>query len=264
MVLFPASFAIMALWMVAVLRLKSGPYLMTMAMLPFGMFAVVQLPTLGDLSITAVVLFAALAAALAATRALLSPGIGRIEFNTATIVLAVFALYAVFSALVLPRLFQGSFLVVPIGRNATGVRIDPNFPSVLTPVGPSNSNLSQSFYILISFGFFVAFCGWLRRNGAIAGERLLALAAGINVLLAFLNILEVDVILEWFQTATYTLHDQQRMGGFRRAIGGFAEPAPFGMASAAFFAYFAQAWAHSFRWRDFLLAAFNGVFVVLS
>ncbi|TVS06176.1 MAG: hypothetical protein EA407_00805 [Rhodobacteraceae bacterium] len=264
MVLFPASFAILALWLYAVLRLRSGPYLMTLAMLPFGMFAVVQLPALGDLSITAAVLFAALAAGLAAARTLTSPALSRVEVNFATIALALFAVYAVFSALVLPRLFQGSFLVVPIGRNATGIRIDPNFPSVVAPVGPSNSNLSQSFYILIGFGFFVAFCGWLRRNGAIAGERLLAVAATINIVLATLNLLELDTILSWFQTATYTLHDQQTMGGFRRAIGGFAEPAPFGAASAAFFAYFAQAWGYNYRWRDFLLAAFSAVFVILS
>jgi hypothetical protein len=264
MVLFPASFAILALWLYAVLRLNSGPYLMTLAMLPFGMFAVVQMPGLGNLSLQAGVLFAALAAALAFAKALTSRSFTRIGVNHAALVLTFFAIYAVFSALVLPRLFQGNFLVVPISRTATGMRADPNFPSIITPVRPSTANLSQTFYILIAFAFFVAFCGWLRRQGPIAGERLLVIAATLNIILAVLNIVEADILLQWVQTATYDLHDQQRMGAFRRAIGGFSEPAPFGAFSAAFFAYFAQAWSYSYRWRDFLLAAFSAAFVILS
>lgn len=264
MVLFPASFGILAIWGLMVVWLRSGPYLMTLAMLPFGMFAVVQLPALGNLSILASVLFAAMAAGLAFCRLVFSGSLARIEVNAATIVLGIFAIYAVFSALVLPRLFQGEFLVVPIGRNATGVQIDSRFPTIFSPVGPSNSNLSQTFYILIAFGFFGAFCGWLRRNGAVAGERLLVLAASLNIVLAMLNLLQLDAVLAWVQTATYTLHDQQTMGGFRRAIGGFSEPAPFGAASAAFFAYFAQSWAKSFRMRDFVIAACSAAFVILS
>lgn len=264
MVLFPASFVILVFWFIAVLRSGSGAYLMALAMLPFGMFAVVQLPSLGGLSITAATLFAAMAAGIATSGAFFKRNPGPLRFNPASLALGLFCIYSVFSALVLVRYFQGSFLVFPVARGATGIRIDPSFPSVMAPLTPSNANLSQTFYIVIAFAFFVAFCGWLRRTGPVAGERLFAIAAGLNVVLGILNIAQVDVVLSWVQTATYSLHDQQTMAGLRRAIGGFPEPAPFGSASAVFFAYFASAWAHSQRRRDFLLALFNAVFVILS
>jgi len=264
MVLFPASFVIIAFWFIAVLRSGSGAYLMTLAMLPFGMFAVVQLPSLGGLSILATTLFAAMAAGVSALGVLLRPGRTSSGFNSAAVALGLFSLYSVFSALVLVRFFEGSFLVVPVARGVAGIQIDPSFPSVYVPVSPSSANLSQTFYILIAFAFFVAFCGWMRREGPAAGERLFAIAAAINVILGVLNIIQFDLLLSWFQTAAYTLHDQQTMGGLRRAIGGFSEPAPFGAASAVFFAYFAWSWAQSHRPRDFLLALFNCAFVILS
>lgn len=265
MVLFPSSFVILAIWFVAVLRSSGGGYALTVAMLPFGMFAVIQLPSLGGLSITATTLFAALAAGGAGLGVLFRLGRGSLPgFSPAALVLGIFAVYAAFSAVVLARFFQGSFLVFPLARGASGVRIDPNFPSVMAPLWPSSANLSQSFYIIIAFVFFVAFCGWLRRAEPTAGERMLAFAAGLNVVLAFLHLAALDEILVWVQTATYSLHDQQTMGGLRRIIGGFPEPAPFGAASAAFFAYFASAWVYSHRMRDFWLAFFNGGFAILS
>jgi len=264
MVLFPASFLILAIWALVVLRSHTGPYLMTLAMLPFGMFAVVQVPSLGGLSITATLLFASMAAGLAAFGGLFQLGRRELRLNPAAVALAVFTLYAIFSAVILARYFEGAFLVYPISRGATGIQVSPNFPSVMAPLTRSSANLSQTFYIIIAFAFFVAFCGWLRRTGPVAGERLFAIAAGMNIVLGVLNIAEVDVILSWFQTATYTLHDQQSMGGLRRAIGGFSEPSAFGAATAAFFAYFASAWAYSYRARDFTLAFANGCFVILS
>ncbi len=264
MVLFPASFVVLALWFFAVLRSGSGAYLMAVATLPFGMFAVIQLPSIGGLSVTATALFSAMAAGLATSKALFSRHPPRWGLSPAALALGLFCLYSIFSALVLVRYFQGSFLVFPLSRGATGIRIDPSFPSVMAPLMPSNANLSQTFYIIIAFAFFVAFCGWLRRAGLVAGERLFAWAAGLNVLLGILNIAQADVILNWVQTATYSLHDQQTMAGLRRAIGGFPEPAPFGAASAVFFAYFASAWAYSHRPRDFTLAALNAGFIILS
>lgn len=264
MLLFPASFLILAIWALVVLRSQSGPYLMVLAMLPFGMFAVVQIPSLSGLSITATLLFASMAAGLATFRGLLRLGHGDIRLNPAAIALAVFTIYAIFSALILARFFEGAFLVYPITRGATGIQVSPHFPSVMAPMARSSANLSQTFYIIIAFAFFVAFCSWLRRTGPVAGERLFALAAGLNIVLGVLNLVEADFILSWFQTATYTLHDQQSMGGLRRAIGGFSEPSSFGAATAAFFAYFASAWAYSYRPRDFFLAFANGCFVILS
>lgn len=264
MVLFPASFVILGIWFIAVLRSGSGAYLMAVATLPFGMFAVVLLPSLGGLSVVATTLFAAMAAALVAAGALFSREPKPLQVNTAALMLGLFSLYSVFSALVLVRFFQGSFLVFPLSRGATGVRVDPNFPAVMAPLAPSNANLSQTFYIVIACAFFIAFCQWMRQAGPGSGERLFAWAAGINIVLGVLNIAQLDVVLGWVQTATYSLHDQQTMAGIRRAIGGFPEPAPFGLMSAVFFAYFISAWSFSHRLRDFLLAFLNAAFVILS
>ncbi len=265
MEIFPASMVVLLVWLLVSLRVPGSSIAMTIIMLPFGMFAIILLPSLGGLSITAAVFFAALAASLAAARLLLSGGgRGEIAVSPATLALAGFTIYAAFSSLVLVRYFQGSFLVFPVVRGATGERIDPSFPSVLAPVWPSNGNLSQTFHILIGFAFFVAFSSWIRRAGPARAEQFLAIAAGVNIALALINALGLDALLAWVQTAAYTLHDQQTMAGMRRVIGGFPEPAPFGAMSAVFCGYFLSAWGHSYRPRDLILGVGNGAFAVLS
>lgn len=265
MELFPASLIVIVVWLLLSLRVAGSSFAMAVAMLPFGMFAVFQLPSLGGLSITATVLFAAFAAALSVARRIMQPATGEaFAVSPASLAMGAFALYATFSAVVLVRYFQGAFLVFPLARGATGVRVDPGFPSVMAPIAPSSGNISQAFYILIAFAFFVAYYGWIRRAGAVAAERHFVVAATLNIILALINIAGLDIVLNWVQTASYSLHDQQTMAGVRRIIGGFPEPAPFGAISAAFFGYFLSSWSYSGRTRDLVLAAANGGCAIVS
>lgn len=265
MEVFPASFALLAIWLIVILRSHWGGYTLTIAMLPFGMFAAISFPALGGLSMPATTFLAAMMIGIAvveyASKLHRQPSAG---LHPATLAFGLFAAYGVFSSIVLVRLFQGSFMVFPLARGTTGVRVDPGFPSVQAPVWPSSSNISQSFYILIAFGFFVVLVRWLRTRGAIAGEVAMAWAAGLNIVLGVLDMLKLDAVLVWVRTASYALHSEQTMVGLDRVIGGFAEPAIFGATSAVFFAYFVSAWAQSGRWRDALLGIVNGILVIMT
>jgi hypothetical protein len=263
--IFPASFVLMAIWLIVMLRMRGGGYALTLAMLPFGMFAAISFPALGGLSLPAATFLAAIMTAVSMIEyASNLKRAGPPILRPATLAFGIFTAYGVFSAFVLVRLFQGQFMVFPLARGRAGVRVDVDFPSTQSPIWPSSANISQTFYILIAFGFFVTMCRWLRARGLNAGEVALAWAAGINIILGIMDILKLDAILTYVRTASYSLHNEQTMAGFNRVIGGFAEPAIFGAASAVFFAYFFASWCQSGRLRDALLGLGNGIFVVLT
>ncbi|WP_341367375.1 hypothetical protein [Yoonia sp. BS5-3] len=239
--------------------------LLLAAMMPFGMLAVIGLPAIGGLSILAV---NAVAAALVAGGGLVL--VSRllrgqpIHITPATTALLAFALYAVFSATVLVRLFAGETMVFSLSRDAIGVRVSTQFAWTKVWLGPSSSNISQTFYVLLACGFFVVAAYILRQRGAAFGARCLALAATVNIILGLLDLAALDQLLSFVRTASYSLSNEASVSGIPRVIGGYSEAASFGAASAMFFGYFASAWAASKRWGDGFLALGNAVFAVLA
>ena len=235
------------------------------AMMPFGMLAVVGLPAIGGLSILAV---NATAAALVAGGCLvLLSRLVRgqpIRIAPATLALLGFAAYAVFSATVLVRLFAGETMVFALSREAVGVRVSTEFAWAKVWLGPSSSNISQTFYVLLACGFFVVAAHVLRQKGVAFGARCLALAATVNVGLGLLDLAALDQLLATVRTASYSLANSASVHGIPRIIGGFSEAASFGSASAMFFGYFASTWLYSRKLSDGFLALGNGIFAVMA
>lgn len=235
------------------------------AMMPFGMLAVLGLPAVGGLSILAV---NATAAALVGGGGLvLLSRLLRgqsIRIAPATLALLGFAIYAVFSATVLVRLFSGEMMVFALSREAVGVRVSTDFAWAKVWLGPSSSNISQTFYVLLACGFFVVATDVLRQKGAAFGARCLALAATVNVGLGLLDLAALDQLLAPVRTASYSLANSASVHGIPRVIGGFSEAASFGSASAMFFGYFASAWLYSHRLRDCILALGNGALAMMA
>lgn len=239
--------------------------LMTVAMIPFGMLAVISLPSLGGLSLLAANLAAAglvFNGMLLLLTRLLRGQIVQIE--PATIALGLFALYAAFSATILVRLFENETMVFSLARGVQGVRVSTEFVWGKVWLGPTSANISQTFYIVLSFLFFVAATEVLQRRGAVFGERCLVVAAVVNLVLGTLDALGLDPLLALIRTANYTLMNSASVGGIPRIIGGFPEASSFGGTTTLFFAYFGSAYLGSGRLRDAMLALASGGFAMFS
>ena len=250
---------------IASLRGMDTLLLMTAAMIPFGMMAVISLPSVGGLSLLAANLAAAglvfNGSLLLLTRLLRGQSV---YIEPASIALGLYALYAVFSATVLVRLFAGETMVFSLARGVQGVRVSTEFAWGKVWLGPTSTNISQTFYVLLSFCFFVAATKVLQQRGAAFGERCLVVAATINLVLGTLDALGMDPLLEVIRTANYSLMNSASVSGIPRIIGGFPEAASFGGATTLFFAYFGSAYLGSGRPRDAVIAAASGGFALFS
>ncbi|MEM9223351.1 MAG: hypothetical protein AAGB11_13230 [Pseudomonadota bacterium] len=235
------------------------------AMLPFGMLAAFALPSVGGFSLLASHVGAAVLVGLVGLRAALDAIRGhRPQVPLEALMLAIFAVYSVFAATVLVRLFEGQFDVFTLGRGATGVLVSFHFWSVLVPVGPTSSNISQSAYILLTFLFFVAATSVLRKTGFAFAERWLRIAAITNIALGVLDFIGLDALLAPLRTASFALANNQVLAGLPRVIGGFPEPSSYGAFTAAIFAYFCSCYLYSGRRIDGLVALGSFILVIMS
>ena len=125
------------------------------------------------------------------------------------------------------------------------------------PLQATKSNISQSFYILLSSGFFLAAVFVMRRRGTRFAETGLAWAAGINALLGALDFLGLDNLLSLVRTADYSLANEHTVAGMARIIGGYSEASVFGATSAALAGYFAMSFLIGRQGHAGLLALSN-------
>ena len=166
---------------------------LTTMLIPFGMLAVVGLPAVGGMSLMAVNCSAAtltgLGILLLLTR--LVRGVP-VEIEPSTIALALYAAYGIFSATVLVRLFSGDVMVFSLARGAETVRVSTDFSMGKVWLAPGTPNISQTFYVVLGFGFFATAAHVLAHRGPEFGESCLAAAASINVVLGVLDALGFD------------------------------------------------------------------------
>ena len=265
MQVYAATPVFLALIALCALGGSRGLLLLVAASLPTGMLAVASLPSLGGLSLLAVNVAAA---------ALVATGCGTLmarlvrheamRIEPASLALMAFALYALFSATVLVRLFAGHTMVFALARGAVGVKVSALFSWGKVWLAPGSSNISQTFYILLACGFFVAACHALSRHGPTLAAQAMALAGGVNLVLGLMDLASLDAALAPIRTANYSLANEASVSGIARVVGGYSEAASFGAASATFFGWSATAFLRRGRVRDAGLALGNGAFAVLA
>jgi hypothetical protein len=218
---------IASFWLIALAAFAAGIrptiYLFFCAA-PFGSLAVVPTALTGGLTFTPL----PIAALLLIVRALLMPGAGALL--TANILrarpLALMGLFwcvAVVTTLLMPRLFAGVVLVVPV-RVVEGS---------LAPLAPSVQNLSQLFYLTISIATVGAAFVLMRRMElrqtvlhAILFSAVVMVLTGIVDMYA--PVLGLEAFLEAFRTATYNLLVDAEVLGARRVVGLMPEASAFG------------------------------------
>ncbi|MFF8803212.1 MULTISPECIES: hypothetical protein [unclassified Methylobacterium] len=141
------------------------------------------------------------------------------------VLFSAFLVYALFGALVLPRLFSGMIEVVPVSAFRFGTDI----------LKPGAGNITQSGYMALSYAATLAFTiiGQTEAVRAHYRRALLCaacalIATGLVDLITFS--LNLGAVLEPFRTATYALLTDVEAEGAKRVVGLMPEASSYGTA----------------------------------
>lgn len=267
MILHPVFLAPVLLALLVGIRKPEWGFVLACALLPFGAGAVFILTALGNMTVLAsAVAFGLLAPIILAQPALQRRALVFPKPEWPVAIMLLIAGWSVFSAFVMPRLFEGDVQVISYNRVLfiEGVRVSDRFITSLSPLSPQTSNLSQPAYMLLSTVVFFGAVVLGRRSGGGVLERGLAVTAGVNILLGAADVFGLDPLLSQLRTASYAILDNQSVLGVMRVIGGYPEASAFSSFSAICFAYFMSRFIDEGRLSDGLLAAGNGALAVAS
>ena len=221
--LFGLAFVLWALW-----RGPAGAVIALFAAIPFGMMAVINLPTLGNTSLLASDLVVVILAAMVLVRRGCASDLGRLLApRQAGIVLVLFLAYAIFATFFFPRVFAGATQVFSLARagNEAGI--------VSQPLAPGGGNLSQLLRMILStLLFFAVALVTLRRPDPQIVLRAMTVVtlghAGLGLLDIATQATQTSWILQPLRTANYALTLGHEMAGLNRLIGGFSEASSYG------------------------------------
>ena len=155
--------------------------------------------------------------------------------NPAIILFGLFAAYAICSAFILPRLFEGQLSVFSLERTK-----DAFIP--LTPLHPSTGNFTQSVYLAANFLFFVVAAFLASRadgikNATYALNAITIVHLVFAVISVFSSLPPAAMALDFIRTANYTINAHHVIAGAPRIIGSYTEPSAFGAMSVGLFAW---------------------------
>ena len=205
------------------------------AFLPMQAAAAFNLPSVGDASVLCTHIIAASLVFSIAIRP--RNLVGALQYGArspAVILLALFTMYAVASAMLLPRLFEGAVSVYSLERT--------DGPFALTPLYPTTGNFTQSVYLTANFLLFaVAAYIIAGRAGMKRATHAISAATAVHLFFAIVSVFPAfpptEAILEFIRTANYDIHAHHIIAGAPRIIGSYPEPAAFGAASVGLFAW---------------------------
>ena len=262
--IIPTGLLALCIWFVAMWRGLPAATTAIIAMLPFGMLTVVNLPAVGGLSLKISSVCAGLLIVWLAITHIRSYDYIFIHQNLSGshIALILLIIYVVISAVINVRIFQGEIDVFSLNRGVD--RTGKGAIGMLTRLHPGTSNISQTFYMLLSASFFLAVLLVIRRYGITWIHRALVVTAVVHLVLSVLDVFELDVLLSFIRTANYALLTHHEVHGFARIIGGFSEPSAYGSFSSSLLGYFALHTFGSRSWVSGFLAQALGFCVLLS
>lgn len=233
----------------------------TTASLAFGSTAIVTLSAVGGASPLISVGFAALLCAFAAR----DPGarsraVASFDVSWVPWVLCAFAVYAVGSAVILPRLFAGRTNIFVASRDIGVTEV---------ALVPGNGNVTQLGYFILGTVTCLALLGMLLSSGRFGLlRRALLTWAALDALgglldLAF-KIAGAGDVLAPIRTASYALLTDDQHGGFARIAGTYSEASAFATASLPALAFAFTDWRRTGARFSGVLAVILVVLLVLS
>ncbi len=204
--------------------------------IPLQTAAAVNLWSIGGMSIIcAHALIGALVLGLALRPVLLNSVLRSSARNTSVVLLGLFAAYAVLSAFMMPRLFEGFVDVFSLER-------DPQRGIALSRLHPTSGNITQSFYITINLFLFAGVTYLLSRPQGL--RRATHAFNAMTIVHLFFGAISMAphlppfaMLLDFIRTANYSINAHHTIAGLPRIIGSYAEPAAFGALSTGLFAW---------------------------
>jgi hypothetical protein len=151
-----------------------------------------------------------------------------------------FVLYAAATAFLLPRIFEGRLLVVPLRNTADGVGIGPG------PLHFSPQNITTSVYLL-GTGLAAVCAGLIARDRKSTMTVITALIAvgwlhaGFGILDLLLSAVGHQDLLNVFRNGNYG-QVSQGISGFRRIAGVFTETSAYSQYGMVFFVLATELW----------------------
>lgn len=157
--------------------------------------------------------------------------------------LGLFALWAVVTAIAMPRIFADHMNVVPMRPSVSGDLYET------VPLRPTNQNITIAFYIVGTF--FIALCSAVAIRqplGAVRFVRIAVLVGWIHALLGATGALFAETfwgnVLNFFRNGSYAQVDQAILG-FRRINGIMPETSTYAAYGFAWFVLLAELWLRS-------------------
>lgn len=177
--------------------------------------------------------------------------------------LLMFVGWAVFTAVFMPRLFKGDFLVfVTSRRSAGGGGIEQ------LPLAPETTNITQSIYLVTGLLIFLAARALAaHRSGAPWIAKGIVAAAAVNIACAVVDVASfyarTDLGLSLVRNTAYAVVSQS-VAGWPRLQGAFAEPASMASFSAAMLGLLLATWSTrpQYRWSGWLVLATAAVLLL--
>ncbi len=233
--------------------------------LPFGAAAVVNLPALGNSSVTIPNFVAAVLIGLFLLRKDALPRLLAVcRPYQPGFFLVMFIGFGLAVTVLSPRLFSGSIEVFSLARGGNVVG-----GTALVPLSPSPANVTQGLYLLEGVIFFLVIVAMCHR-----GDGLRFVANGIqaitvtHLLLTVANMMEnalgTDLLLGWLRTANYAFLNHAVFAGLPRLVGGFPEASTFGSFTSALLAFWLIYWRHGggIRWSPLYIVALTAALIL--
>ena len=265
MQIFPITIIITLVFLLFIRRNLDNGIFLSIALLPFGMAALVNLPALGNLSLLAAQVVAGATIGLMIFKSFLK-GTWTLTFSPDRDEYYVLFLcvYSLFSVIVLTRLFAGDIYVFPLNGSEDGFRVHSLFASKIELLEPGTSNVSQLFYLFFSAAFFFLCRMVVRLQGLEFLHSAIVVAAVVNIVIGIIDLAGLDSYLQLIRTAKYALLNTHEVQGLPRVIGGFSEASAYGGFSSVMTAYFAAHFLCIGGQRSCLLAILSASAAVLS
>jgi hypothetical protein len=260
MEIYPVGLIVVAIGTLAGILSRYAAMIALVMSIAFGSLAVASGPGFGNLLVTQVMLI------IFTLRALRSAGslnrLLNVVFATRSGLAMLFLImYAVFGAIIIPRLFAGSVTVLEVDRVSKSV--------VLMPLRPSSTNMTQSFYLAGNVALFFLLRLELQsmralKAAAVAVEALIV----SNLVLATVDLTSKTVglgdTLEFLRTAKYAYHAEEEVAGFFRIVGAFPETSTFSYVTFGLFAFAYCYWRSSRQAKWFVYSCAMLFYLVLS
>jgi hypothetical protein len=230
------------------------------ASLPLGGTAWGSLPALGGSSPIIYTLFAIGIVLTTAFRKSILVELGQVlsRFSAAWVLLTL-TVYAIISAVILPRLFEGQTAAfIPIRGMIREVTL-----------APASGNITQPGYFTLGTLTFFALCVLMLRRDhmKLVLKGFLAFAvihAGLGILDLASKFAGAGDVLRPIRTANFALLTEVAHAGFWRITGGFPEASSFGITSLACLGFCYAYWRHTSSRFVFVLTGIMLVLVLLS